>query len=156
MTLAPRRPAVILLAEDNRGDIFLVQTALAKHQVDHQIHIVTDGEQAIGYLKDSANPESELPAPDLMLLDLNLPRKSGQEVLEQLRTFKPDGAGTTPIIIIMSSSGAPQDRAAIARWNVRAYFTKPSDLDEFMNIGLLVKEALDSANSGKDQLASTL
>jgi len=130
---------LILVAEDNRGDIFLIQSALAKHKVLHQLHIVTDGEQAISYLSDVAKPNSDLRRPALILLDLNLPRKSGREVLDRLRSIQ--GVADTPVII-MSSSSAPQDRSELSRWNARAYFTKPSDLEQFLSIGKLVQDVL--------------
>ena len=138
--MSPESPnRVVLLVEDNRGDIFLVRSALAEHQVDCSLHVVNDGEQAIQYLMDAADDASPVRRPDLILLDLNLPKRSGTEVLERLRTM--NGLDQTPVIV-MSSSTAPKDRTEITRLNALKYFTKPTDLQAFMSIGQLVKEVL--------------
>jgi CheY-like chemotaxis protein len=133
-------PIVILLVEDNRGDVFLVQSALAEHKILHQLHTVWNGEQAIHYLEELAALENSPLWPDLIVLDLNLPRKSGQEVLARIRGFE---RFKTTRVIAMSSSAAPEDKHEISLLGAHAYFTKPSSLDDFMTLGQLIKDILE-------------
>jgi two-component system, chemotaxis family, response regulator Rcp1 len=130
---------VILLVEDNRGDVFLVQSALAEHNIPHQLHTVRDGEQAIRYLEELAAVKDSPLWPDLIVLDLNLPRKSGQEVLARIRGFE---RFKTTRVIAMSSSAAAEDKHEVSSLGAHAYFTKPSNLDDFMTLGQLIKDVL--------------
>src|SRR3954452_12761702 len=116
----------ILLAEDNPGDILLVQQALKAHKVEHELDRVHDGAEALAYISRIGSVEH--PCPDLVLLDLNLPKVEGSEVLAAFR--KHPACEQTPVIVV-SSSDAKKDRARMSELNVARYFRKPSDFDEF-------------------------
>lgn len=126
----------ILLAEDNFGDVLLVEQALTEHQVDHELHVVADGDEALQFL-DRMGEVGEPPCPDVLLLDLNLPKVEGPKVLQQFR--KHPACAETPVIVV-TSSDAPRDRKRVEALGATAYFRKPSELSEFMTLGALVKE----------------
>lgn len=126
----------ILLAEDNPGDVFLVKTALEQHHIPHELHIVKDGAEAVEYasvMGSAGNP----PCPDLMLLDLNLPKIDGPDVLREFR--KHHACVHTPVIVV-TSSDTPKERSRMADLGVAHYFRKPSDLDAFMELGEIVRQ----------------
>lgn len=133
----------ILLAEDNVGDVILVREALATHHVENTLYVVADGDAALDFVAAMGTPESA-PCPDLMLLDMNLPKTDGAAVLAAFR--KHQGCGTTPVIIV-SSSNSPRDRSKVAALGVSHYFRKPTDFDEFMKLGELVKAVLEETPS---------
>jgi len=99
------RPADFLLVEDNPGDVRLTQEALKNHKVQNNLHVVTDGEEAMDFLRRQGKHKNA-PRPDIILLDLNLPRKDGREVLAEIKS-DPD-LKTIPVVIITSSE-AEQD-----------------------------------------------
>jgi CheY-like chemotaxis protein len=129
----------ILLAEDNRGDVLLVQQALAEHNIRHELHVVRDGEQAIRFIEQMGKSDA-VPCPDLLLLDLNLPKVEGQQVLTEFRQHPK--CAQTPVIVV-SSSDAPRDRTRIGELGISRYFRKPSELDDFMKLGAVVREVVE-------------
>lgn len=131
-------PMRILLAEDNAADVYLVREALAAYGVEHDLSVVDDGEKAIEFLA-LTDADAERPSPQLLLLDLNLPRRSGLEILRFLRASIRSAA--IPVIVL-TSSDSPQDRARVAELGVAHYFCKPSDFDAFMRLGAIVAEAV--------------
>lgn len=131
-------PIKVLLAEDNAGDIFLVREALRTHQVQCALRIVSDGEQANQYL-NTMGDNSECPCPDIFLVDLNLPKGNGHELL---KTFKDRCREDVPVVV-MTSSDAPWDRARASELGAARFFRKPSGLDEFLQLGALVKELVE-------------
>ena len=133
-------PITILLAEDNPGDVFLVRRALEKHGLrDLELVVVEDGQAAIRYI-ERVDADESLFAPSLALLDLNLPRATGSRILMRIRQSRRCGA--IPIIIV-TSSDSPLDRDAAAQLGASGYFQKPGDLAGFMQLGQVVREALD-------------
>jgi CheY-like chemotaxis protein len=128
----------VLLAEDNRADVILVKEALAAHDVPHQLHLVKDGEEAVDFITRMGTP-GEPPCPDVFLLDLNLPKIDGIEILQEFRRHPL--CVSTPVIVI-SSSDAPRDREKASGLNVTRYFRKPTTLDGFMKLGEVVKEVV--------------
>ncbi len=128
----------ILLAEDNPADILLVRKALDQHQIPHALHVVRDGEEALTFIEGMGEPDGD-PCPDVVLLDLNLPKIDGPEVLTELR--KHPECARTPVIVI-SSSDAHKDRERMAGLGISRYFRKPSDLDGFLRLGALVREVM--------------
>jgi len=133
-------PITILLAEDNPGDVFLVRRALEKHGLrDVELVVVEDGQAAFRYIEQVDADDSLFP-PDLALLDLNLPRATGSRILIRIRESRRCSA--IPIIIV-TSSDSPLDRAAAAQLGATNYFQKPGDLAGFMQLGRIVREALD-------------
>jgi CheY-like chemotaxis protein len=134
------KPAWIVLIEDNPADVILMREALAQHGVHHELTVLQDGEQAI-QLIDRTDFEV-LPAPDLVLLDLKLPKKGGFEVLARLRSSLRCVA--VPVMVL-SSSNAQEDKDRTARLGATKYIVKPHVLAEFLNIGAVVREMLSGA-----------
>ena len=128
----------ILLAEDNEGDVFLVRRALDMYVGQYQLLLARDGEEALKIL-ERADMDSSAPCPDFAVLDLNLPRFGGIQILERFR--KMARCATAPVIIFTSSDSV-QDKDAAFRLGADRYLEKPTDLDGFMKLGELVKEIL--------------
>jgi len=131
-------PLQILLAEDNLGDILLVKDALASHEIPHDLHVVRDGDEALAFIEHMGGPD-RIRCPDVMLLDLNLPKVDGAEILSKFRQHPL--CGETPVIVI-TSSDALRDRERIAKFGIARYFRKPSDLNEFLKLGAVVLEVV--------------
>jgi CheY-like chemotaxis protein len=129
----------VLLAEDNRGDIILVSEALVAHNVPHNIQVATDGAEAMDFVMRMGKP-GEAPCPDILLLDLNLPKIDGHEIL---REFRRHPECTTTPVIILSSSDRPSDREKVRELGVTRYFKKPTKLEAFLQLGAIVKEAIE-------------
>jgi CheY-like chemotaxis protein len=130
----------ILLVEDNPADAGLVREALEEHNVEGELIVLNDGEKAIGFIQAlDAHPAS---CPDLVILDLNLPKKSGRVVLECMR--RSPICGRAPVVIL-SSSDAQQDRADAARLGANRYIRKPSRLEEFLSLGAVFKATLSGS-----------
>jgi chemotaxis family two-component system response regulator Rcp1 len=134
------RTVDILLVEDNPGDVLLVREALRNHQIDNHIHVMSDGQTAVQYVATMGQP-GQPRCPDLLILDLNLPKADGVDVLAEFR--KHPECASTPVVIVTSSDSG-KDRTRVAAFGIKHYFRKPSDLDEFMKLGALVKEVLAS------------
>ena len=128
----------ILLVEDNRGDVLLVQESLKEHGITHELHVVTDGAAAIRFLAAAGAPGAA-PLPDLLLLDLNLPRVDGPQVLHEVREHSL--LAKMPVIVV-TSSDAPSDRARVNALGISHYFQKPCDYDGFMKLGEVVREVM--------------
>jgi len=128
----------ILLAEDNDGDIFLVRRALDRHLDSYELILAKDGDQALQLL-EQANADQRAIFPDLVILDLNLPRRSGIQVLERLRGIPRCAAAP---VVVFTSSDSPQDRVEAFRLGANRYFQKPTDLAGFMKLGEMVKSIL--------------
>jgi chemotaxis family two-component system response regulator Rcp1 len=129
----------ILLAEDNSGDVYLVRRALQKHQIDHDLTVVEDGEAAMRYLDATGSSGDANECPDLILLDLNLPRRSGSQILERLKS---NPACRSAPVIVLTSSDSPHDRANAIRLGAVRYFCKPTDLAGFMSLGKVVSDVI--------------
>lgn len=132
------RPAYILIVEDNPGDVFIMQEALREHSIECLVTVLSDGDQASRFFQ-RIEAESTTSCPDLVLLDLNLPRLSGHEVLTKIRSMS--RCASLPIIVV-SSSNAEADLTANKRLGATDYFQKPSSLDEFMKLGAKVNSYL--------------
>ena len=126
----------ILLVEDNPGDVYLVKRALAEYRIAHNCHVARDGAEALA-LVEGMGRERGIPCPDIVLLDLNLPKADGTEILSAFR--KHVASALTPVLV-MTSSNAPKDRARLAELGVTRYFRKPSTLEGFMELGRIVRE----------------
>lgn len=122
------RPVEILLVEDNPGDARLTKEALKDGKVYNRLTVVPDGVEALAYLRREGQYAGAA-QPDLILLDLNLPRKDGREVLEEIKAD--DGLKRIPVVILTSSS-AEQDVLKSYGLHANCYVTKPVDLDQFM------------------------
>lgn len=129
------RKLSLLLVEDNPADIYLVKEAIRREGLDCQLEVAGDGERAISII-DALDSDGAARCPDLLLLDLNVPRISGDEVLLRVRR-SPRCAGI-PVVII-TSSGSPADHDRARELGAAAYFRKPSDFQEFMKLGRLLR-----------------
>ncbi len=132
MTTTPprRRPVEILLVEDNPGDVRLTREAFADTRINNHLSVVGDGEEAMAFLRREGD-YSAAPRPDIILLDLNLPRKSGREVLEEVKT---DPNLLAIPIVVMTTSEAEGDILNSYYHHANAYVTKPVDLDCFIDV----------------------
>src|SRR5581483_6234407 len=117
----------ILLAEDSAADVGIVRLALRDQNLDHVLHVARDGEEAINFI-ERMDRDRKQPGLDLLLLDMHLPRYSGEQILKRLRST--ERCAQTPVIV-MSSSIAPEDRDRAQKHAALIYFSKPSRLDEF-------------------------
>jgi|SRR5579871_1602308 len=122
-----RRPVEILLVEDSPGDVWLTREALMRGSVPKKIHVVTNGEQAIDFLR-RRDSFAAAPRPDLVLLDINLPRRDGFEVLREIKT---DPALKTITVIVLTTSEAGMDVNMAYDLNANCYVVKPADLERF-------------------------
>lgn len=137
------RKAHILVIEDNPADVALLRLALDTAGLEYDLTVLDDGAAAIEFIRQNA---SALPIslPDLTILDLNLPKSDGFEVLQAMRA---DKSFACMPVAVLSSSSSPRDRSRMGKFFVRRYITKPADLEEFMKIGLIVKEMLVDGHS---------
>lgn len=124
------RPVEILLVEDNQPDVELTQEALTENKVRNNLHVVTDGEAAMEFLYRKGE-FADRPRPDLILLDLNLPRKDGREVLADVKA-DPD-LKTIPVVILTTSQ-AEEDILRSYQLQANCYVTKPVKLSEFIKV----------------------
>jgi CheY-like chemotaxis protein len=124
------RPIEILLVEDNPGDVRLTQEALRGGKVVNHLHVAEDGEKALEFLRREG-PYANVPTPDLILLDLNLPKKDGREVLAEIK-HDPD-LRKIPVVVLTTSK-AEEDICRSYRLSCNCYVTKPVDLERFMEV----------------------
>ena len=130
------RSIEILLVEDNPGDARLTLEALREAKVRNHIHVVEDGVEAMEYLRRQGR-YSEAPRPDLILLDLNLPKKDGREVLAEV---KADPVLKRIPVVVLTTSRAEEDVLRAYDLHANCYVTKPVDLEQFMRIVSLIDE----------------
>lgn len=128
----------IFLAEDNEGDVFLVRWALRRQGLKCQLQVARNGEEAMDLLEKAEHGPHE-DAPELILLDLNLPRVEGAQVLSRIRSS--EAFAKTPVIVL-TSSDSPADRKAALALGANAYFRKPTELSSFMQLGQAIEEAI--------------
>jgi two-component system, chemotaxis family, response regulator Rcp1 len=124
------RPIEVLLVEDNPGDVRLTREALKEGKVRNNLHVVADGVEAIAFLKKQG-PFAGAVRPDVILLDLNLPRKDGREVLEEI---KADASLRHIPVVILTSSQAEQDIVRAYDLHANCYVTKPVDFEQFITV----------------------
>ena len=121
-------PIEILLVEDNPGDVRLTKEALKEGKVYSNLHTVKDGVEAMEFLRKQGRYK-EVPRPDIILLDLNLPRKDGREVLEEIKS---DDALKRIPVVVLTTSKAEEDVLRTYNLHANCYVTKPVDLEKFI------------------------
>ncbi len=124
----PTRQVEILMVEDNPADVLLTLEALKEVKIRNNVHVVQDGVAAMAFLRREG-PYAEVPRPDIVLLDLNLPRKDGREVLAEI---KEDPELKRIPVVVLTTSTAEQDILKTYNLHANCYITKPVDLDQFI------------------------
>lgn len=124
------RPVEFLLAEDNPGDVRLTREALRESKISNNLNVVPDGVEAMAFLRREGQ-YADAPRPDVILLDLNLPKKDGREVLAEVKADP--NLRLIPVVIITSSE-AEQDVLKTYELHANCYVTKPVDLEQFIKV----------------------
>jgi len=144
-TVAPKgmgRMPKILLAEDHPADVYLIRAALQEHGIDLPLQLAADGREVLQILyREGALPESQL---KLIILDLNLPRHDGIEILRRLR--ETEHLASIPVVVL-TSSDSPRDRIVASELGAAAFLRKPSNLEQFLSLGAVFKEVLGQAKA---------
>ena len=130
--LTAAQPAVIdvLLVEDDPGDVLMTREAFEEHKLHNTLHVVNDGVQAVSFLRREG-ASADAPRPGLILLDLNLPRKDGREVLAEIKT---DESLRSIPVVVLTTSEAEEDVLRSYNLHANAYVTKPVDFERFIRV----------------------
>lgn len=126
------------MVEDNQSDVFLIREAIEAAKVNAELQVLSDGDKAARYF-DEIDRQQAAECPALVIMDINLPKKHGDEVLRHLRASR--RCRDTAVLVVTSSNSA-QDRDGMARLGISGYFRKPSDYEEFMKLGDVVRAVL--------------
>ncbi|KIF77862.1 chemotaxis protein CheY [Streptomyces sp. 150FB] len=124
----PLQPIEVLLVEDDAGDELMTREAFEDNKIRNTLHVVRDGQEALDFLYRRTRYEGA-PRPDLILLDLNLPKYDGRQVLEKIKT---DPALASIPVVVLTTSSAEEDILRSYKLHANAYVTKPVDLDQFI------------------------
>ncbi|MFB7653385.1 MULTISPECIES: response regulator [unclassified Streptomyces] len=124
----PATPIDVLLVEDDPGDELMTREAFEDNKIGNTLHVVRDGEEALDFLYRRAG-HAEAPRPDLILLDLNLPKYDGRQVLEKIKS---DSELSDIPVVVLTTSAAEEDILRSYKLHANAYVTKPVDLDQFI------------------------
>jgi CheY-like chemotaxis protein len=139
----------ILLAEDNSADVYLIRAALKEHGIDCTLQVAADGGQVMRMIHQQeahVRADAEL---DLIILDLNLPRHDGIEILQRLREVE---RFTRVPVVVLTSSDSPRDREAANELGAACFLRKPSNLEQFLNLGAVFRDVLGLAGAQSDGL----
>jgi CheY-like chemotaxis protein len=120
----------VLLVEDDPGDVLMTKEAFEQHKIRNPLHVVADGAEAIRFLRREGE-YADAPRPGLVLLDLNLPRKNGREVLAEVKSDP--GLRSIPVVVL-TTSAAEEDILRSYDLHANAYVTKPVDFSRFMDV----------------------
>lgn len=120
----------VLLVEDDDGDVLMTREAFEHHKIRNKLHVVQDGEEALQFLRREG-PYADAPRPGLILLDLNLPRRDGREVLAEL---KADPELRVIPVVVLTTSEAEEDILRSYSLHANAYVSKPVDFDRFIDV----------------------
>lgn len=124
------REVQVLLVEDDPGDVLMTREAFQDHKLRNELHVVNDGEQALQFLRQEGEFAGR-PRPDLVLLDLNLPRMDGREVLQAIKS---DPELSSIPVVVLTTSEAEDDVLRSYSLHANAYVTKPVDFERFINV----------------------
>jgi CheY-like chemotaxis protein len=137
----------ILLAEDNPADVYLIREALREHGVEYTMRVASDGTEVLRIISSGqAQPLG------LIILDLNLPRHDGIEILQRLR--ETDALTHIPVVVL-TSSDSPRDRSMADQLGATCYLRKPSGLDQFLSLGATFKELLEQTDKSDGTAAGS-
>jgi CheY-like chemotaxis protein len=125
-----RSPIEVLLVEDDPGDVLMTREAFDEHKLRNRLNVVSDGAAALAYLRREGEYADAVP-PDLILLDLNLPRRDGREVLAEI---KEDEQLCRIPVVVLTTSQADEDILRSYQLHANAYVTKPVDFDQFISV----------------------
>jgi CheY-like chemotaxis protein len=132
----------ILLAEDNPADVYLIRAALEEHGIDMPLQVAADGREVLEILDEQEQlVEGQM---RLMILDLNLPRHDGIEILQRIRGS--ERLRRIPVVVL-TSSDSPRDRLAASELGATRFLRKPSNLEQFLGLGAAFKELLEQAKA---------
>jgi CheY-like chemotaxis protein len=123
-------PIEVLLVEDDPGDVLMTREAFAEHKVGNRLNVVSDGVEALAYLRNE-EPYADAVRPDLILLDLNLPRRDGRQVLKEIKN---DATLCQIPVVILTTSQLDEDILRSYQLHANAYVTKPVDFDQFIKV----------------------
>jgi CheY-like chemotaxis protein len=123
-------PIEVLLVEDDPGDVLMTREAFEEHKVGNRLRVVSDGVDALAYLRRE-EPYEDAARPDLILLDLNLPRRDGREVLSEIKND--DSLCRIPVVVLTTSQ-ADEDILRSYQLHANAYVTKPVNFDQFVTV----------------------
>jgi CheY-like chemotaxis protein len=137
----------IVLVEDAEPDVLLVREALEQSGLLFELQVFDDGEQGVDFV-ENLDRDQTMVRPHLFLMDLNLPKKTGGQILERLR--QSTTCGQIPVVIL-TSSDSQKDRDQAAHLKATGYFRKPSRLDEFMKLGPYVRDLLTQKRQGEQK-----
>jgi CheY-like chemotaxis protein len=126
----PGRQIEVLLVEDDPGDVLMTKEAFEDYKLNNRLHVVTDGAEAMGFLRRQGE-HADAPRPDLVLLDLNLPRMDGREVLQAIKS-DPELASIP--VVVLTTSEAEEDVLRSYSLHANAYVTKPVDFERFIQV----------------------
>jgi CheY-like chemotaxis protein len=124
------QPIEVLLVEDDPGDALMTREAFAEHKVGNRLHVVSDGVEALRFLRREGE-YAQAPRPHLVLLDLNLPRKDGREVLQEIK--QDEDLARIPVVVLTTSE-AEEDIIRSYQLHANAYVTKPVDFEQFIKV----------------------
>ena len=138
------RAARILVIEDNASDVFLLERALNKQDLRFELVHLLSGGEALAFIRRQG-AHADAATPDLILLDLNLSKYTGEDILSEIRNAT--HLGGVPVCV-WSSSRSPRDEAVLKDLGIRQFITKPAGLDQFMDIGRILKDLLAAPRAG--------
>jgi CheY-like chemotaxis protein len=124
-----------MVIEDNPVDVYLIRWVLNAHELSHEMHVIDNGDRAMDYVDQLAHEEPPR-SPIMILLDLNLPQRDGREILQRVKAI-PHGADIR--VVVVTSSNNPTDQRETLALGADAYFVKPYHLNEFMQLGDIIK-----------------
>jgi CheY-like chemotaxis protein len=123
-------PIEVLLVEDDPGDVLMTREAFEEHKVRNRLNVVSDGVEALAYLRQEG-PYTDAVRPDLILLDLNLPRRDGRQVLQEIKS---DESLRQIPVVVLTTSQLDEDIVRSYQLHANAYVTKPVDFDQFISV----------------------
>jgi CheY-like chemotaxis protein len=136
-------PLTIIVVEDDPIDVYLIGRVLTAHALAHELHVIDNGDHALPYVHHLVEQERSS-APTILLLDLHLPQRDGKEILHEIKAM---GHRADVRVVIVTGSHNPADRRETLALGADAYFVKPFALQEFMQLGALIKDVAQGHTS---------